>query len=155
MTKSKRLTDAICRDLPRLDKRYFKPGDFPGLEFWILTSGKKTWYYQYRTKAKKYQQRKHLGNYPTVGVVEAIKKAKKLSQQIFDGVDPKEQIKSDILKMQLGEALRKYYQEELTTANQHRNNTIKNIKAIFKVWVFRNTYDKDILNLFTRVEDIQ
>ena len=25
MTKSKRLTDAICRDLPRLDKRYFKP----------------------------------------------------------------------------------------------------------------------------------
>ena len=57
--------------------------------------------------------------------------------------------------MQLGEALRKYYQEELTTANQHRNNTIKNIKAIFKVWVFRNTYDKDILNLLTRVEDIQ
>ena len=47
--------------------------------------------------------------------------------------------------MQLGEALRKYYQEELTTANQHRNNTIKNIKAIFKVWVFRNTYDKNIL----------
>ena len=29
-TKAKRLTDAICRDLPRLDKRYFKPGDCPG-----------------------------------------------------------------------------------------------------------------------------
>ena len=30
-SKSKNLTDAICRDLPRLDKRYFKPSDFPGL----------------------------------------------------------------------------------------------------------------------------
>jgi hypothetical protein len=36
----------------------------------------KTWYYQYRTKGKKYQQRKRLGNYPVVGVVEAIKRAK-------------------------------------------------------------------------------
>ena len=109
-SKSKNLTDAICRDLPRLDKRYFKPGDFPGLEFWVLTSGKKTWYLKYTNKVKKYQLRKHLGNYPIVGVAEAIKKAKQVSQQIFNGIDPQEQIKADILKMQLGEALRKYYQ---------------------------------------------
>ena len=25
--KTKRLSDAICRDLNRLDKRYFKPGE--------------------------------------------------------------------------------------------------------------------------------
>ena len=59
------------------------------------------------------------------------------------------------MKMQLGEAIKNYYAEELTEANRHRPKTIKNIKAIFKVWVFRNTYDKDILNLLTRVEDIQ
>ena len=29
-SKSKKLTDAICRDLPRLDKRYYEPGDYPG-----------------------------------------------------------------------------------------------------------------------------
>ena len=76
-SKSKNLTDAICRDLPRLDKRYYKQGDYPGLELWVLTSGKKTWYYQYRTKNKRYPQRKHLGNYPVVGVVEATKKRNK------------------------------------------------------------------------------
>ena len=30
-TKAKKLTDAICKSLPRLDKRYCKPGDYPGL----------------------------------------------------------------------------------------------------------------------------
>ena len=68
-SKAKKLTDAICRDLPRLDKKYYKPGDYPGLQFWVRTSGTKTWYYQYRTKHKKFPQRKKIGNYPVVGVV--------------------------------------------------------------------------------------
>ena len=59
------------------------------------------------------------------------------------------------MKIQLGEAIRKYYKEELTEVNQHRSGTIKNIKAIFKVWIFRNTYDKDKLEILNRVEDIQ
>ena len=54
MTKKKNITDAIARDLPRLDKAYYKPGDYPGLELWIYPSGKKTWRFQYRTKNKKY-----------------------------------------------------------------------------------------------------
>ena len=82
-SKAKKLTDAICRDLPRLDKKYYKPGDYPGLEFWVLPSGTKTWNYQYRTKNKKYPTRKKIGNYPVVGVVEAIKRAKDLSIKIF------------------------------------------------------------------------
>ena len=52
-SKSRKLTDAICRDLPRLDKKYYKPGDYPGLQFWVLPSGTKTWYFQYNSKAKK------------------------------------------------------------------------------------------------------
>ena len=30
-TRAKNLTDAICRDLLRLEKVYFIPGDYPGL----------------------------------------------------------------------------------------------------------------------------
>jgi len=150
-----KLTDAICRSLNRLDKKYYKPGNFPGVQFWVLTSGTKTWYYQYRTPNKKYPVSKRLGNYPHVGLVEAHKKAKQLAQNIFNGIYPEEQEKSDIMKMQLGEALKNYYIDELTEANRHRPSTIKNIKAIFKVWIFRNTYDKEILNKLLRADDIQ
>ena len=51
-SKSKNLTDAICRDLPRLDNRYIKPGDYPGLELWVYPAGKKTWNFQYKLKNK-------------------------------------------------------------------------------------------------------
>jgi integrase len=84
-----------------------------------------------------------------------LKKAKQLSQQIFDGIDPREQIKSDTMNMQLGEALKIYYQNDLTETNQHETNTIKSVKATFGSWVFRNTYDKKILELVGRVEDLQ
>ncbi len=150
-----KLTDAICRSLNRLDKKYYKPGNYPGVQFWVLTSGTKTWYYQYRTPNKKYPVSKRLGNYPHVGLVEAHKKAKQLAQNIFNGIYPEEQEKSDIMKMQLGEALKNYYIDELTEANRHRPSTIKNIKAIFKCWIFRNTYDKEILNKLLRADDIQ
>ena len=39
--EKKNITDAIARDLPRLDKAYYKPGDYPGLELWIYPSGKR------------------------------------------------------------------------------------------------------------------
>ena len=154
-SKAKKLTDAICRDLNRLDKRYYKPGDYPGLEFWVLPSGVKTWYLQYTVKGKKYQQRKRLGNYPNIGVVEATKRAKELSTKIYNNEDPKEQQKIEILSMQLGDALRSYYQEELTTVNQYAAKTIQGIKATFGPWIFRNTYDKEILNRLAKVEDLQ
>jgi len=133
-SKAKKLTDAICRDLNRLDKRYYKPGDYPGLEFWVLPSGVKTWYLQYTVKGKKYQQRKRLGNYPNIGVVEATKRAKEEANKIFIGGDPKEQEKTEVLSMQLGDALRSYYQDELTTVNQYAAKTIQGIKATFGPW---------------------
>ena len=40
-SKAKNLTDAICRSLPRLDKRYMKQGDYPGLELWVQPGGSK------------------------------------------------------------------------------------------------------------------
>lgn len=154
-TKAKKLTDATVRSLKRQDKTTIHSGDYPGLYLWVLVSGSKSWYYQQRIKGKKYPYRKNLGQYPTVGVQEAINRAKIISQQIYNGTDPREQLKSEVLKMQLGEAIKKYYEDELTTANQYRPSTIKGVKAIFKPWIFRNTYEKDILNRLERVEDIQ
>ena len=154
-SKAKNLTDAICRDLPRLDKDYFKPGDYPGLEFWVRAGGTKAWRFQYKIKGKKYQQRKTIGKYPVIGVVEATKRAKELSSKIYNGEDPKEEAKLDILNMQLGAALRSYYQEELTVVNQYSIKTIQGIKGVFGPWVFRNTYDTDILNRLSKTEDLQ
>ena len=85
MTKKKNITDAIARDLPRLDKAYYKPGDYPGLELWIYPSGKKTWRFQYRTKNKKYPIRIKIGNYPHVGVIESINRAKEEANKIYKG----------------------------------------------------------------------
>jgi len=154
-SKAKKLTDAYCRSLNRLDKKYYKSGDYPGLEFWVLTSGLKTWFFQYRTKFKKYPQRKKLGNYPSLGVVEATKRAKELATKIYNGEDPQQTEKAEILKMQLGEVIRSYYQQELTSVNQYALSTIKGIKATFGPWILRNTYDKDILNRLVRCEDLQ
>ena len=154
-SKAKNLTDAICRDLPRLDKTYFRSGDYPGLQLWVAPGGTKTWRLQYRIAGKRYQQRKKIGNYPVVGVVEATKRAKELSTKIYQGEDPREEAKLDILNMQLGEAIRTYFKEELTTVNQYSASTIDGIKGVFGPWVLRNTYDKNILDRVSKVEDIQ
>jgi integrase len=154
-SKAKNLTDAICKSLNRLDKRYYKPGDYPGLEFWVMPSGVKTWVFQYRVKGNKYPYRKKIGNYPVIGVNEALKRTKELATKIYDGNDPKEAEKTDILNMQLGAAIRSYYQDELTTTNQYSQSTIDGIKGVFGPWVLRNTYDKNILDRLSKTEDLQ
>ena len=107
-SKAKNLTDAICRSLSRLDKRYMKQGDFPGLEFWVQPGGSKSWYYQFRIKGTKDQLRKKIGTYPTIGVTEAFNRAKQLAKDIYDGNDPRSVEKIEILKEQLGSAIRRY-----------------------------------------------
>ena len=154
-SKAKNLSDAICRSLPRLDKRYMKQGDYPGLEFWVQPGGSKSWYYQYRSKGVKDQIRKKIGTFPVVGVTEAFNRAKKLAKDIYEGTDPRQTEKIEVLKEQLGQAIKKYYTDELTVVNQYRPSSIKMVKAIFGPWIFRNTYDKDILNRVQRAQDIQ
>ena len=81
-SKAKNLTDAICRSLPRLDKRYMKQGDYPGLELWVQPGGSKGWYYQYRIKGVKDPLRKKIGSFPTVGVTEAFNREKQLAMNL-------------------------------------------------------------------------
>ena len=111
-SKAKKLTDAMVRAYNRLDKDQIIPGDFPGLYLWVLKSGVKTWKYQQRIKGKKYPYRKTLGKYPTVGVNEALARAKQLSHKIYGGIDPREEIKTEALNIQLGVSIKKYYQEQ-------------------------------------------
>jgi len=83
------------------------------IQFYIygfLKSGVKTWKYQQRIKGKKYSYRKTLGKYPTVGVNEALARAKALSHKIYGGIDPREELKSEALTIQLCVLIRKYYQ---------------------------------------------
>ncbi len=62
--KRKKLTDAYCRDLPRLDKHYFKPGDYPGLAIMgVIHQELRLGIFNTRLKVKKYQEKK-FGNYP-------------------------------------------------------------------------------------------
>ena len=154
-SKAKNLSDAICKSLPHLDKKYMKRGDYPGLEFWVQPGHTKSWSYQYWIKGTKYPIRKSLGTYPVIGVVEATNRAKQIAKDIFNGTDPRQTEKVETLKLQLGTAIKTYYVEELTVANQYRPSTIKMVKAIFGPWIFRNTYDKDILKRLERAEDIQ
>ena len=129
-SKAKKLTDAIVRSYNRLDTIQIIPGDFPGLYLWVFKSGLKSWYYQQRIKGKKYAYRKCIGKYPAVGVNQALARAKQLSNKIYAGTDPREEEKSEVLKMQLGLAIKSYYSQELTVANQYRPSTIINVKAI-------------------------
>ena len=144
-SKAKNLTDAICRALPHLDKRYMKRSDYPGLEFWVKPSGTKSWSYQYRIKGVKNPIRKALGTYPVIGVVQATNRAKQLAKDIYEGTDPRQTEKVVTLKLQLGTAIKTYYVEELTVANQYRQSTIKMVKAILGPSIFRSIYDKDTL----------
>lgn len=59
----------------------------------------------------------------------AVKRAREQSEKIYGGENPRAQEKAGLLKMQPGEALRSYYQEELTAVNGHTTTTIKVIKA--------------------------
>jgi len=66
-TKAKKLTDAICRDLPLLDDRYSKPGDYPGLEFWVMSGALKVGNFNIELKELKILEEKRLG--PTLLLV--------------------------------------------------------------------------------------
>jgi hypothetical protein len=108
-----------------------KPADYPGLEFWVQPGGSKSWQYQYRIKGVKAPIRKKIGLYSVIGVVEANARAKKISKDIYECVDPRQTQKIEILNLQLGKAIRTYCAEELTLINQYRPATIKGVKAIF------------------------
>ena len=152
--KAYRLTDAMIRSKKPLDKRYEVPGNYPGLALRINVKGTMTWFFQYRVKNIKYPLRKRIGVYPTIGIKEAELRSRKIDNNLFDGVDPREQEKINIANLLLKDALNKFYQEDLVVP-YYSESTIKGFKAIMKVWIYRDTNDADILQRFMTLKDIQ
>lgn len=153
--KGKQLTDAILRKKNPLDKAYDVKADYPGLTCRINPKGKKTWYVQYRIKGVSYPLRKRLGNYPTIGVKEAELRAKKISNDLFLGKDPREQEKIDIGNMFLKDGLNQFYETDFNTKSPYYSkSTVQGFMAIMKVWVFRKTNDADILQRYLTIKDI-
>ena len=152
--KANKITDAQIRSLKPLDKPYRRPGNYPGCELVINPQGTKTWFFQYRVKNVRYPLRKKIGRYPTIGIKEAKARSKKLANNLFDGIDPREQEKIDIGNLLLKDALDKFLSEDLVVP-YYSEATITGFKAIMKVWIYRDTNDADILQRFTNLKDFQ
>jgi hypothetical protein len=65
-----------------------------GLCFRIFESGKATWCYRYRPKDGSGRKRIGLGDYPTVGLSEARKRADRHRGNVSDGEDPAAELKA-------------------------------------------------------------
>ena len=155
ITKRK-LTDATIRSLNPLDERKIYPADYPGLELWVNPGGKKTWYKQYRVKGKKSPERYRLGSYPKITIRDAEIRAKKIDNDLFLGLDPKEKEVTEIEKLTLGDALNKFYDEEFNEKSPYYSKaTVQGMKSMVKCWIFRKSGDGDIQQRLSTVKDLQ
>tara|TARA_R100000353_G_scaffold168056_1_gene130402 strand:+ start:116 stop:1471 length:1356 start_codon:yes stop_codon:yes gene_type:complete len=152
----RKLTEATIKSLNPLDKRKIYPADYPGLELWINPGGGRTWYFQYRVKGKKHPERFRVGNYPKITIREAELRAKKIDNDLFLGKDPKEKDVTENEKLNLGDGLLKFYDEEFNESSPYYSKaTVKGFRAMAKVWIFRKTNDGDIVQRLTTVKDLQ
>lgn len=66
--------------------RDFPDGRVPGLTLRVFVSGRRGWYLKYRQHGR--QRRYKLGDYPTLGLAAARKKAERMRVEVRDGSDP-------------------------------------------------------------------
>ena len=148
------LTPGYCRDLPTKDKRYFvKDCNCPGLWLQILPTGFKTWYYRYRPKGKEMAFVK-LGRFEMLNPSQARTRAKEIQGDIVKGNDPIERRKKWENQLTLGEELKIWFRNRLTTP-RYRKATIKTIKASLNVWVLHKTTDSEVRRKLNILENIK
>ena len=148
----RKLTEATIKSLNPLDKRKIYPADYPGLELWINPGGGRTWYFQYRVKGKKHPERFRVGNYPKITIREAELRAKKIDNDLFLGKDPKEKDVTENEKLNLGDGLLKFYDEEFNESSPYYSkDTVKGFRAMAKVSIFRKSNYGDIVHRLTTV----
>lgn len=151
-----KLTDAFINKINHLDKdQYFKMDNVQGLVLRVYKhpSKSKTWYYQYRPRNKN-SIRIKIGSYAELGIQKAIKRAQKISNDIFAGNDPhltRERFKGELT---LGEQLNDSYKTILTTT-RYAKSTIQNMRSILDTYIFRKTKKPEIRELFNQLENIQ
>ena len=64
----------------------FPDGRVPGLSLRVFVTGRRGWYLKYRQDGR--QRRYKLGDYPTLGIADARKKAERMRVDVRDGADP-------------------------------------------------------------------
>ena len=73
--------------IPEQGQRDYADGKIDGLMFRLFESGRRSWYLRYRND-RGVQRKKKLGDYPTLGLAAARRKAERLRIDVRDGADP-------------------------------------------------------------------
>jgi hypothetical protein len=86
-----------------------------GLGLRMFPSGRAIWCYRYRPQDGSGRKRIRLGDYPTVGLSEARKRADRLRGQISDGADPAAERKAKRNAPTLQQVIKRYLDEEVAS----------------------------------------
>ena len=151
-----KLTDSYIKKLKHLDKdQWISHDGVTGLVLAVYKypSTSKTFFYQYRPKGKD-PVRIKIGSYEELGIQRAIKRAQKISNDIFEGKDPHQTRQKFLGEATLGEQLKESYKSILTTT-RYSASTIQGIKSILGTYVLRKTNNPEIRALFNQLDNIQ
>ena len=154
-TEITNLTIGFCNSLKPRDKRFFiRDSLVPGLWLKVMPSGFKSWVYSCRPKGHK-PMRIVVGSYESLSPAKARLRVKQIQKDMFEGKHPTEARQKIKGEPMLGDAIKSWYELQLTTSNGYRKSTIKGIKASLKVWIYRKTNSIEIRRKFKSVDDLQ
>ena len=118
-----------------------------GLRLYVQPSSSKTFYYAYRPKNEKNFVRYKIGTFNVLNVQQARNKAKKYAHGIVEGKEPV-QIKRELKgELTLKELIEKFYKERFKANFGYKANTIQAVKTCFKVWVFKKTVSRAVMEV--------
>tara|TARA_R110002012_G_scaffold135539_2_gene289411 strand:+ start:100 stop:1452 length:1353 start_codon:yes stop_codon:yes gene_type:complete len=151
-----KLTDNYISKIKHLDKdQFFNMSGVEGLTLRVYKypSTAKTWFYQYRPKGKS-PVRIKIGSHFELGINKAITRAKKTSNDIFNGEDPHQIKQKFIGENTLGEQLKDSY-SSILTGSRYAPSSVEGIKNIFGTYIFRKTKNPEIREIFNQLDNIQ
>ena len=150
-----KLTMGFCNDLKKRDKRFFvRDSLVPGLWLKVMPSGYKSWVYSCRPKGHK-TMKVVIGSFDELSPAKARLRIKKIQSDMFAGKHPTEAKQKAEGEPRLGEAIKNWYELQLTSANGYRRSTIKVMKGALKVWIFRKTKSIEVRRKFKIIDDLQ
>ena len=132
----------------------------PGLSLtirptWKDRSGKenqgvKSWIFRYRPRSSDNKNTKdfRLGSVINMNLAQAKKEVDKIKVKLAKGIEPSIEKQKLIDTEEVGQLIKKYYHNQLTTTNGLRPKTITAIKDSFRVWVYRKTKDMTCTSRF-------
>ena len=149
------LTTGFCNQLKAKDERYFvRDSLVPGLWLKVMPSGYKSWVYSCRPKGHK-TMKVVIGSFDELSPAKARLRVKKIQRDMFDGKHPTESKHKAKGEPLLGDAIKNWYELQLTQSNGYRRSTIKVMKDSLRVWIFRKTKAIEVRRKFTAIDDLQ